>query len=397
MRLSDESIALPYAQALVATLKQEGTLSQPQVEAAFLAVPRHAFLDRFFRREMSERRMVLQEVSPASYPDIAGWLRAVYADEPLTTLHDEEGTATSSSSSPGAMTIMLQACELSRGQRVLEVGTGTGYNAALLAWIVGKRGQVFSVEIDPDLATRARSCIEQVIGPGVTVSAGNGLQGYAPGAPYDRILVAGSTTMVPLPMLSQLRPGGILVMNLIGEMGACAFLKVVREAEGLAAQGQFLCASEFMQLHEAGCYPRRLASQVGRYIGRPLSAQTTCRRSAFDLTFLWDRRLHFALQLAFPRMSFASVYVDPMCPCLLDRASESMLLFRPLGDEDFQVETRGDPALWGRVLAVYQQWMRLERPGVQAYRLSIDAEGRQQVQLFGRREQPIVSAWPLQA
>jgi protein-L-isoaspartate(D-aspartate) O-methyltransferase len=397
MHLLDERIALPYAQALVATLKQEGTLSQPLVEAAFLRVPRHAFLDHFFRRETRDSQISLRELSPASYPDITGWLRAVYADEPLTTMYDEEGTATSSSSSPGAMAVMLEACELAPGQRVLEVGTGTGYNAALLACIVGKPDRVFTIEIDPNLATQAAGRIAQVVGPGVTVHTGNGLQGYAPGAPYDRILVAGSTSMVPLPMLSQLQPGGILLMNVTGEMGACAFLKVVRGTDGLRARGQFLSASAFMELHAAGCYPRRRACLVGQYIARPLSAQMASRQSEFDLTLLWDHRLHFALQLAFPRMSFASVYVDPLCPCLLDRACDTMLLFRPTGEEEFQVEVRGDPCLWERVLTIYQQWMRLGRPGVQAYRLSIDAEGKQNVLLAGWSEQPGGCVWSLHA
>ncbi|HEY1353500.1 MAG TPA: hypothetical protein VGF67_28150 [Ktedonobacteraceae bacterium] len=391
----NEGMALPYAQALVATLKQDGTLSQPLVEDAFLRVPRHAFLERFFLRQVRDRRTYMQQYCPASYPDSAGWLQAIYADEPLTIAYDEEGTATSSSSSPGAMTIMLEACELASGQRVLEVGTGTGYNAAMLACIVGSPHLVVTVEIDADLAAQAQCRIARVVGPGVTVHAGNGLQGYAPGAPYERVLMAGSTSTVPLPLLAQLRPGGIILMNLIGAMGACAFLKVVKEKSGLAARGQFLSASEFMEFHTAGHYPRRRAPLVGQYIARPLTAQASGQRGDIDLSLLWDRRLHFALQLAFPGMSFASVYVDSMCPCLLDRTSDTMLLFRPRGDEDFQIEVRGDPCLWERVRAVYQQWIRLGRPGVQAYRLSIDARGRQQVMLAPGLAPQATSAWLL--
>jgi protein-L-isoaspartate(D-aspartate) O-methyltransferase len=395
MHFLNESIALPYAQALVAGLKQEGTLSQPLVEAAFLRVPRHVFLERFFRRQQRDGRTYMQEFCPASYPDSAGWLRAVYADEPLTIAYDEEGTATSSSSSPGAMTIMLEACELAPGQRVLEVGTGTGYNAALLASLVESPRLVVTVEIDADLAAQAERRIAQVVGPGVTVHVGNGLQGYAPGAPYERVLMAGSTSSVPLPLLAQVRPGGIILMNLIGAMGACAFLKVVKEKNGLAARGHFLSASEFMEFHEAGRYPRRRAPLVGQYIARPLTTQACGLRGEFDLSLLWDRRLHFALQLAFPGMSFASVYVDPMCPCLLDQGSDTMLLFRPTGEEDFQIEVRGDPCLWERVRAVYQQWIGLGRPGVRAYQLSIDTQGRQKVILAPGLSRQGTSAWPL--
>ena len=376
-----DSLARPYAEALVAALKQDGTLCTPLVEAAFLRVPRHVFIDHFFRRAFRDRKPHLEELSPASFPDADGWLHAVYADEPLATTYDDEYTATSSSSSPGAMAIMLEACELRKGMRVLEIGTGTGYNAALIASIVGSNQRVFTVEIDAHLAAQARGRLEKVIGVGVTVHTGDGLQGYAPGAPYDRILVTGSTQVVPLPWLEQIRPGGIILMNLIGEMGACAFLKIVKKEAGLAAHGRFLSGSEFMELHEAGRYPHRRATLVGQYVPRPITAHVESRRTEFDFSLLWDRRLDFALQLAFPQMSFASVYVNPMCPCLIDRASDTMLLFRPTDEERFQVEVRGVSALWDRVLAVYRQWMGLGQPGVNAYHLHIDTEGNQVVTL----------------
>ncbi len=394
MHLWDEQ-ARSYAEALVASLKRQGTLSQPLIEAAFLRVPRHAFLERFFRRQVRDLQASMQEFRPTSFADPAGWLRAVYADEPLTIAYDDEGTATSSSSSPGAMALMLEASELTPGLRVLEIGTGTGYNAALLACIVGGPELVTTVEIDPDLARQAASRLDQVVGPGVTVHAGNGLEGYAPGAPYDRIIATGSTSVVPLPWLEQVRPGGIILMNLIGEMGACAFLKIVKNEAGLAAHGRFLSASEFMELHQAGQYPHRRATQLGRYLPRPITAQTESCCAVFDLALLWDRRLHFALQLAFPTMSFASVYANPMCPCLMDLASDTMLLFRPTDEERFQVEVRGDPRLWEQVLELYQQWMKGGQPEVKAYDLHIDAEGNQVVRLTPAAGRRATLSWVL--
>jgi protein-L-isoaspartate(D-aspartate) O-methyltransferase len=396
MQQLDEQ-ARPYAEKLVAVLKQEGTLSQPQVEAAFLQVPRHLFLDRFFRREIRDRKMQVEEVRPSSFPTASLWLGAVYANEPLATAYDEECTATSSSSSPAAMAVMLEASELGKGMRVLEIGTGTGYNAALLTSIVGSTQRVFTVEIDADLAAQAQLRLNQVVGLGVTVHSGNGLEGYAPGAPYDRILVTGSTSKVPFPWLEQIRPGGIILMNLIGEMGACAFLKIVKKDGGLAAHGRFLSGSEFMELHEAGKYPHRRATLVGQYLPRPITQEQSATRAEFDLSLLWDRRLDFALQLAFPQMSFASVYVNPMCPCLIDRASDTMLLFRPSREEHFQVEVRGDPHLWEQVAAVYHQWVGLGQPDVGAYHLHIDAGGKQVVTLAPSPGRKSIPSWVLSA
>ncbi len=214
-----DSSASPYAEALVAALKQAGSLTQPLVEAAFRSVPRHAFLDHFFRREIRAGKVQIQEVCPASYASLDGWLQAIYTNQALTISYSPEQVAISSSSSPDAMASMLEALDLTRGLRVLAIGTGTGYNAALLAFIVGEQGHIWTIEVDATLAQAAARRLAQVAGSNVSVQKGNGLEGYEPGAPYDRIVVTGSTSTVPLPWLKQVRAGGIILMNLIGEMG----------------------------------------------------------------------------------------------------------------------------------------------------------------------------------
>lgn len=371
----------PYAEALVAALKQEGSLSQPLVEAAFRSVPRHVFLDSFLRRERREGTWQVQEIRPSSFPSPDAWLQAVYVNEALTTAYSPEGMAISSSSSPDAIACMLEASELERGLCVLEIGTGTGYNAALLASIVGSQGHVWTVEVDADLAQSAVRRLRSVAGSRVSVQVGNGLEGYAPGALYDRILATGSTRTIPLPWLEQIRPGGIILMNLIGEMGACMFLKLVKQETRLAAGGRFLSRSEFMELHEAGSYPHRRGALVGYYLAREVSMRATFSRADFDLSVLWERTLDFALQLAFPQMSFASAYANPPCPCLIDRASDTMLLLRPTGGEEFQVEVRGDPQVWEQVKVTYHQWIACGRPDVTAYHVQVDPCGKQRIVL----------------
>lgn len=387
--------ARQYIEALVATLKHEGALSQPQVEAAFLRVPRHAFLDRFFRREVRAREAHMQEFCPASFAHFDDWLRAIYVDEPLITAYDDAYTATSSSSSPGAMAVMLEAAEIRRRMRVLEIGSGTGYNAALLAVIVGSPQRVVTVEIDADIAAQARLRLNHVVGLGVTVHTGNGFDGYAKGAPYDRIIATGSTRSVPLSWLEQIRPGGIILMNLIGEMGVSAFLKVVKKEARFAAHGRFLAGSTFLELREAGDLPHPCTARVDRFLSRPITAQMESSRVVFDLALLWDRRLKFVLQLAFPHMFIASVSADSTCFCFVDQASETSLVFRPSDGEFFRVEVRGDASVWDRIQAVYQQWMGLGRPDVTAYYLHIDSSGNQVVTLAPSPERRGIPAWVL--
>src|SRR5260221_11099976 len=117
--------ARPYAEALVAALKNEGNLSSPLVEAAFKRVPRHRFIDHFFRRGNGDCRAQLQEMRPSFFPNADAWLQAIYTNDPLATAYDEENTATSSSSCPAAMAIMLEGSQVPPGLRELRRGTET--------------------------------------------------------------------------------------------------------------------------------------------------------------------------------------------------------------------------------------------------------------------------------
>src|SRR5215472_11009728 len=117
---------------LVDELRDSGRLTSRAVEAAFRAVPRHVFLPEMVATE-------------------------AYQDEAFVVKTGDDGMPVSSSSQPAIMAIMLEQLGLARGNRVLEIGAGTGYNAALMAFLVGTGGSVVTVDIDADLAARARA------------------------------------------------------------------------------------------------------------------------------------------------------------------------------------------------------------------------------------------------
>jgi protein-L-isoaspartate(D-aspartate) O-methyltransferase len=175
---------------LVRQLQDKGLLQDTRLRDAFLEVPREQFV-----------------------PDYAAehGLEAVYRDDAILTKKTETGLGLSSSSQPGIMAEMLGELRLEPGQRVLEIGAGTGYNAALLQQIVGDEGRVISVDIDPDAAQGARRALK---GTRVKVVTGDGRVGYAAGAPYDRIIVTASATEIPRAWLEQLTPGGLLEVPL---------------------------------------------------------------------------------------------------------------------------------------------------------------------------------------
>ncbi len=174
--------------ALVTRLKEGGYLSDPRVEAAFRAVPRHLFL-----------------------PDVP--LEVVYADEAIPTKR-RDGLVISSSSQPAVMAIMLDQLALQPGHRVLEIGAGTGYNAALMAHIVGNTGQVVTVDIDDDIVAAAHAHLAVAGFPAVHVVCGDGALGSADAAPYDRIILTVGARDIAPAWIAQVRPDGRLLVPL---------------------------------------------------------------------------------------------------------------------------------------------------------------------------------------
>jgi protein-L-isoaspartate(D-aspartate) O-methyltransferase len=183
-----EAEAERLREALVRALLRDGALHPGRVEAAFRRVPRHAFL-------------------PEVDPDI------VYRDTNIPTKL-QAGEVVSASSQPAIMAIMLEQLAAAPGHTVLEVGAGTGYNAALLAEIVGSRGQVVSIDIDADIVEKARAGLCRAGYPGVRVEQADGEGGFAEAAPYDRIMATVGMGDIPLALWSQLKVGGQLVMPL---------------------------------------------------------------------------------------------------------------------------------------------------------------------------------------
>ena len=164
---------------LVASLASAGDVRTERVREAFLRVPREAFVR----------------------PEDA---RHAYADSPLPI---GEGQTISA---PSMIAIMLEEAALAQGERVLEVGTGSGYGAALLACLVGAEN-VVTVERLPGLAAWGRSNLERTGLGTVRVVVGDGSLGCAPYAPYDAIVGTAGAPAIPAPWTEQLAPRGRIV------------------------------------------------------------------------------------------------------------------------------------------------------------------------------------------
>ena len=152
--------------------------------------------------------------------DLPRWRELVAANEPVITQVDEGRTAagdtgwspSSSCSKPSIVADMLAALDVHPGQSVLEIGTGSGWNAALLCRRVGTRGRVVSIEVDPVIAEGARAALASAGYTPLVITA-DGAEGYPQGAPYDRVIATASVREnIPRSWLAQTRPGGLMVM-----------------------------------------------------------------------------------------------------------------------------------------------------------------------------------------
>ena len=230
-----EETIVALQRKLIDTLKETAALKTPQVEQAFLSVPRHLFLPN----EPLER----------AYSDIA-----------IAVKRGEEGQWTSSSSQPAIMAIMLEQLDLHPGQRVLEIGAGTGFNAALMAFLVGREGQVTTVDIQPDLIEAAREHLEEAGYGWVQAVAGDGGYGYPANAPYDRVILTVSSAVIAPAWREQLLPGGRLVLpfNIGGPQISVAF---ERRGEELVSVSLSDCG--FMPLQGAFSSAQPEHTQIG--------------------------------------------------------------------------------------------------------------------------------------
>ncbi len=175
---------------MVDDLEAEGHVKSDAVEAALRNVPRHLFIP--WRKPED------------AYRDTEGTIA-----DPDTTPE-----TISTVSQPIAVAMMLEAFDVKPGMRVLEIGAGSGYNAALLAHLAGEHGRVVTVDLEDFLVEKARKQLAATGFGHVEVVCGDGALGYNPGAPYDRIVATVGLPDIPPAWPEQLAPGGKIVIPL---------------------------------------------------------------------------------------------------------------------------------------------------------------------------------------
>ena len=185
------------------------------VKAAFRAHPRHLFIqDNYSLEEM-------------------------YQDYPLSLYEDENFISTISQ--PSFVLSMLDLLDLRPGQKVFELGTGSGWNAALMGHIVGENGKIVSLDIIPELTRRTKRNLQNLGIKNVEIILGDGVQGHSQEAPYDRGIFTAGANDLPRAFHEQIKVGGKLLFVLKGHKGSDLLILLEKKADHFESKKTLAC------------------------------------------------------------------------------------------------------------------------------------------------------------
>ncbi|GAA1237424.1 hypothetical protein GCM10009665_29490 [Kitasatospora nipponensis] len=318
-------------EAMVGKLLNEKAVRSAAVEGAFRAVPR----DRFA-------------------PEAT--LEAAYAIDVVITKRDERGLAVSSVSAPNIQALMLEQADLKPGMRVLEIGSG-GYNAALIAEIVGPEGTVTTLDIDPFVTERAKSCLLDAGYEQVHVVLGDGSAGCPGFAPFDRIIVTVGAWDIPPAWVDQLSEDGLLVVPL-RMRGLTRSLALRRTGLVLVSESAEVCG--FVRMQGSDAHEERLVQLAPGEVGlridemQPVDADlldgvldtprvslwtgvTVGRGEPFDSLYLWTASVlagHCFMSVDPSTDTGRTIPANKLaCPAVVDGASFAYLGLRRISED----------------------------------------------------------------
>ncbi|MFE1361967.1 MULTISPECIES: methyltransferase domain-containing protein [Streptomyces] len=358
----------PARHRLTQELVSCGALHSPEWISAFEETPREVFTPRFWRRlEGGEEKLY--------EPQDADFLDTVYTDDSLVTRWDPNGQGISSSTMPSLMALMLEKFPVRSGDRALEVGTGTGYNLALLCHRLGA-DNVTSIDIDPELTATARERLAD-LGYQPTIVTGDGRSELPGTSAYNGILATCAVRRIPTEWLRGTAPGAPIVVN-IGAGVAC----LRRTADG-GAEGTFL--EEAYGFMDARSSPDEPAESPLGYVD--LVRSTGGNRSVIPLPLGIGDPHDFMRQVVFGHPQevhlnepdvFALQLTDEnghRTYCLAHPASRSWARMT-LENEAVTVQQDGPLAnLASDRIQRLAEWDRAGRPAPGAYRLRVDSDG----------------------
>jgi len=337
-----------------------------------MSVRRHRFLDGWFCLEVLDLQASFRYVDFDRDAPSNEDLSVIYSDQALVTVHD--GTfPTSSTSQPSLVARMLQLLELRSGMRVLEIGTGTGYNAALLAELSGEHSRVFTIECQQAIAEKARRFLQEEGYGDVHVVNGDGFQGIENGAPFDRIVATVGCSDVSPHWLQQLSPEGIMLIPLQHGFTDPLVRLTHNSEDPQCAIGEIVDRSKFMRIRGILDWGNPWSSyrirgfqedpSWCRSLPDDLAIPETCQHP-FGATSHQSFRFYLAL-------SSRELWYDNSGYGLADPGSKSIVKFTKQGIEGVSVgqDAAALERLYERLISLHRMWVGLGSPSPSDYSL----------------------------
>ncbi|GGU27904.1 protein-L-isoaspartate O-methyltransferase [Actinomadura livida] len=346
--------------ALVERLAAAGWLTQGRVRTALRDVPRHAFVPPVAWTGEGDR------VDRATAPE--RWLDLVYRDDAIITQLDDgrtdvatgNGRFTSSCSAPSTVVSLLELLDVEAGHRVLDVGTGTGWTAGLLSRMAGTEN-VTSMEIDPLVSARAA---ESLKGAGLSprLVVGDGGEGWADGAPFDRVHATCGVSHVPYAWVRQTRPGGVIVTPYAPGFASSHELRLVVMPDGTAV-GRFTGHASYMMMRSHRQPPWPTSGDEGAKSATQIDPRTIGYAPAgADL----------AMGGFLPGVNARGHHQDDTYALRLwSTQAWATATYRP-GQRDYEVH--GDQNLWDEAVRAYFWWVAQGSPPRDRFGLTITPE-----------------------
>lgn len=358
-----------YISRMADGLTEAGHLTDPRWREALQSVPRHLFAPGLAWSEADGQNQKIDRER-----DAAAWLSVVYSDTSIITQLDDGAMPlevggddyTSSLSAPGVVVAFLELLNLHDHHRVLEIGTGTGWTAALLSHRVGEHN-VTSVEVDSSVAAQAAASLQKagyapnlMVADGATVRPEGGL--------FDRVHVTCGVCTLPYAWVRQTRPGGVIVFPWMPGFayGHKTRLSVTNDGRAI---GRFPGSAGYMMLR---------SQRFNRYATTAAEAEQTTTR-VDPRTIAWDS---YGCDVAIAGMLPGVTSVEEETGNGAFRlhlrepaGSWACARYEP-GNDSYQVEQAGDRRLWDEVEAAYFRWLSWGSPERSRFGVTVTEDGQ---------------------
>ncbi|GAA4485731.1 methyltransferase domain-containing protein [Actinoallomurus oryzae] len=356
-------------------LTADGDLLDPAWRAAFHAVPRHLFVpERAWAAPNGPDQgfLIDRAIDPGT------WWDTVYSDAAIITQRAdgtadvaEFGEPSSSCSAPGTVAEFLSHLSPEDHNRVLEVGTGTGWTAALLSYRVGA-GNVASIDIDPTVSEIAAKNLSGA-GHAPRLFVGDGTLGLPEAAPFDRVHVAAGVTDIPYTWVEQTRPGGVIVLPFAPGWGFGWLARLHVLGDGTAV-GAFPGFAGYMPLRGQRVPWRSLSDLPAEGLAESVT-RLDPRRLRTDAVA--DLFLAAAVPGVRTHLSYGEA--DACTLWLVESGDDGAWasVDHVPGQEEFLVRQQGARRLWDEAEQAYLRWLGMGRPAYDRLGLTVSPEGRQ--------------------